>query len=171
VSGARLAATGLALGADLPMCLAGRPLVATGIGEGVAPLDAFPALPLLLVNPGTELATGAVFAALAGKANPALPPPPVAPSVPALASWLEATRNDLEPPAMALAPEVGDVLEALRRAGAAMARMSGSGATCYGLFEDGKARDRAAGRIAAGHPDWFVMATTTGSSSPGRKDR
>ncbi|MEZ5810704.1 MAG: 4-(cytidine 5'-diphospho)-2-C-methyl-D-erythritol kinase [Rhizobiaceae bacterium] len=159
-----LARIGLALGADVPMCLAGRPLVARGIGEAVTPIPAFPALSMVLVNPGIAVPTGAVFSALAGKQNPPLPPLPVAPTQGQLIDWLATTRNDLEAPAKTIAPAIDEAGDLLAGTGALLARMSGSGATCFGLFGDRLAAETAAGAIAKRRPRWFVRAVTTGGS-------
>lgn len=155
----RLAEVGGTLGADVPMCLAARPLVARGIGEAIEPVADFPPLALVLVNPGQAVATPAVFSGLAAKRNPPLPPLPRAPGFSALAGWLAATRNDLEGPATTLAPGIADALAALRASGAAFARMSGSGATCFGLFGTVAAAQAAATRIAQAEPGWFAAAT------------
>lgn len=161
---ARLRSAALALGADLPMCLAGHPLRASGIGEVLEPLHRMPALDMVLVNPGIEVATPAVFAALERRDGTPLPEMPGAPSFQALIQWVASTRNDLEAPARSVAPAIADVLAALRQAGAGFARMSGSGATCFGLFTDTTSAARAATAIASRQPDWFVTATKTGSA-------
>ena len=154
------------LGADVPVCLAGRPARMRGAGEVLDPLPDLPALPLVLVNPGVALATPAVFAALATRDNPGLPPLPARfADAPALLDWLAATRNDLQEPARALAPAIGEVLDALAHAGAGLARMSGSGATCFGLFATAPAADAAATRLRAARPGWWVAAT---GLAPGR---
>lgn len=160
----RLAAEALALGADLPMCLAARPLIARGIGEALSPVPALPSLPLVLANPGVAVSTPAVFRALVHRDNPPLPALPPIGGPEAIADWLAMTRNDLEMPARAAAPAIGDALHALRQEGAALARMSGSGATCYGLFADMLSARDAAKAIAARHPDWFAVAARTRSS-------
>lgn len=165
-----LARIGLSLGADLPMCLKGKPLVARGIGDEVSPLSAFPALGLVLVNPGVAVSTPDVFKALSSRDNAALPPLPPLPKrleFHAIRNWLETTRNDLEPPARSIQPAIGEALNALKRADAAFARMSGSGATCFGLFETGNVAKRAAIAIRARHPDWFVAATRSMEGSDG----
>ncbi|MFU0506500.1 4-(cytidine 5'-diphospho)-2-C-methyl-D-erythritol kinase [Pseudaminobacter sp. NGMCC 1.201702] len=151
----------LRLGADVPMCLVGRPLVASGIGEIVEPVAMFPQLHLVLVNPGVEIATPDVFRALQNRQNPPLPPLPEDRGVTAVVKWLGKTRNDLEVPARAVAPTIGDALTALGGAGALLARMSGSGATCFGLFETQDAARRAAGKIRDMEPGWFVVATSS----------
>jgi 4-diphosphocytidyl-2-C-methyl-D-erythritol kinase len=155
-----------ALGADVPMCLRSTPLRATGIGAELAPVAGLPRLPMVLVNPGVAVSTPAVFRALARRDNPGLPPLPAGfADAAALADWLGATRNDLEAPAIALNPEIADALAVLRGPGGCLlARMSGSGATVFGLFPDDASAAQAAGRIAATRPDWWVVATQTGGS-------
>jgi 4-diphosphocytidyl-2-C-methyl-D-erythritol kinase len=150
---------GLSLGADVPMCLVAQPLVARGIGDDLSPVANVPALPLVLVNTGAAVSTAAVFAALASRNNPPLPPLPSRFDFHGLRNWLETTRNDLEAPARAMEPSVGAALAALKKAGAGFARMSGSGATCFGLFETNNVAKRAAAEIRSRHSDWFVAAT------------
>ena len=151
----------LRLGADVPMCLVGRSLVASGIGEILKPVAAFPQLHLVLVNPGVNIATPDVFRALPNRRNPPLPPLPANCDVTGMIKWLGRTRNDLEVPAQTFAPTIGDALKALSGAGALLARMSGSGATCFGLFETEVAAGRAAGKIKDMEPGWFVVATSS----------
>ena len=147
------------LGADLPMCLAAKPLIARGTGDELSIVQDFPALGLVLVNPGVAVSTAAVFAALAQRDNEKLPPLPRHIEFHSLRNWLEITRNDLEPAALAIEPAIGAAKTALEKAGAGFARMSGSGATCFGLFETGNVAKRAAASIRSRHPDWFVAAT------------
>jgi 4-diphosphocytidyl-2-C-methyl-D-erythritol kinase len=154
-----LTAIGLELGADLPMCLLARPLVARGIGERLEPIERFPSLPMVLVNPGMALPTSHVFRALASPDNSPLPLPPSRLDFAALCNWLCSSRNDLEAPAIAIAPAIADALRALAGCGAAVARMSGSGATSFGLFDTKAAADEAASAIAKAHPGWWVVAT------------
>jgi len=156
-----LARIALPLGADVPMCLSARPLVARGIGDEVTPVSAFPSLGLVLVNPGVAVSTPAVFAALQTRDNPPLPPLPGRFDFHSLRNWLDLTRNDLEPPARSIEPVIGEALAALDRAGSGFSRMSGSGATCFGLFETGNVAKRAAAAIRARHSHWFVAATRT----------
>ncbi|MFI0845602.1 4-(cytidine 5'-diphospho)-2-C-methyl-D-erythritol kinase [Mesorhizobium sp. IMUNJ 23232] len=165
-----LARIGLALGADVPMCLHSTPLVARGIGEVIEPVDKFPSLALVLVNPRVAVGTPQVFAALARRENPPLPPLPSRRDTASLLGWLATTRNDLMAPAMSLAPTIDDALTALSGAGAAFARMSGSGATCFGIFDDNTAAQRAANAISTARPDWFVVATETTASAPPQKE-
>lgn len=155
----RLAEIGADLGADVPMCLSARPLIARGIGEIVEPLANFPPLALVLVNPGVPVATPEVFARLARRDGESMPPPPRTIDFHSLRNWLETTRNDLEPAARDIEPSIGKALAALDKAGSGFSRMSGSGATCFGLFETGNVAKRAALAIRAKHPDWFVAAT------------
>jgi 4-diphosphocytidyl-2-C-methyl-D-erythritol kinase len=162
-----LARIGLTLGADVPMCLAAKPLLARGVGDDVSVVPDFPALGLVLVNPGVAVSTAEVFGALAKRDNEKLPPLPRRVDFHGLRSWLEATRNDLEHPARSIRPEIGDALKALEKADAGFARMSGSGATCFGLFETGNVAKRAAIAIRARHPDWFVAATRSMASEAG----
>jgi len=155
---ATLARLALPLGADLPMCLAGHPLIARGIGEQLAPVRHFPSLPMVLVNPGIAVATPSVFRALASRENPPLAPLDSADTV---LDWLTTSRNDLEPAAMSIEPSIVAVLSTLRTSGAAFARMSGSGATCFGIFDSNAAAAHAATAISAERPGWFSAATTT----------
>lgn len=159
-----LMALALRLGADLPVCLSGVPCHVGGIGETVAPAPPLPAADLLLVNPGVPLATAAVFAAHAARATPPLAPPARWPEPPAdaaaLAARLSATRNDLTESATMLVPAVGQALAALAaQPGCLLARMSGSGATCFGLFADRTGAEAAAARIQAAQPGWWVAPT------------
>ena len=129
------AAAVLALGADVPVCLAGRPVRMQGVGEVLSPVPALPQMFVVLVNPGVGVATPAVFKALPRKDNPAMSAVPACDGLAEFAAWLADQRNDLEGPAQALAPVIGDVKAALSaQAGCLLARMSGSGATCFGLF-------------------------------------
>src|SRR5690606_22874806 len=121
-----------------------------------------PSLPMVLVNPGVAISTPAAFRALQRKDNPPLPPVPDDASFEEIVEWLAGwTRNDLETPARSLAPEVGETLEALRDAGAALARMAGPGAPCSGLSPREPEAEAPAARLAAAHPAWYVRATRT----------
>eukprot|EP01035_Chromulina_nebulosa_P068352 gene68352-93659_t len=146
----RLAAIGLRLGADVPMCLGGRAARVTGIGEAVAAAPAMPEMGLLLVNPRLPVSTPAVFRQLAERENPALPDLPERWSgVDHLAGWLAGTRNDLQASAIGVPPVTSEVLASLGASpDCRLARMSGSGATCFGLFPDID-RAAAAGRTSA----------------------
>jgi 4-diphosphocytidyl-2-C-methyl-D-erythritol kinase len=150
------AALALTLGADVPVCLAGRAARMGGIGEVLSPAPPLPACGLVLVNPGVAVATPAVFRARGGAFTAPLDLPAAGwADAAALAADLARMRNDLEAPAVALAPPVGDVLAALRETPEVMlARMSGSGATCFGLCAGAAAAGTAAGRLA--RPGWWV---------------
>ncbi len=151
-----LASLALELGADVPMCLLGRAAFAGGVGEELAPVRGLPEAGLVLVNPGMGLGTAEVFRGYRGDFSPAArfdAPHDVA----GLAALLATRRNDLTAPAQALCPEIGQVLAALDAApGCRLARMSGSGATCFGLFDDEAAAMRAAPALK--HPGWWTAA-------------
>jgi len=153
-----------ALGADVPVCLASKPQVMWGMGRETAPILALPALHAVLVNPGMPLATGAVFQALGAPLAPAraaMPDVPIFAGLDAVLAHLRARGNDLEPAAMALCPAVGMVLAALAaEPGVTLARMSGSGPTCFAVFHTAAAAEAARHRIRARHRDWWVVATT-----------
>ncbi|MEX1152638.1 4-(cytidine 5'-diphospho)-2-C-methyl-D-erythritol kinase [Parvibaculum sp.] len=152
----------LSLGADVPVCLDARPAMMSGIGEKIVRLATLPRFHLVLVNPGIALSTAEVFRGLSA---PLLEGMPVAPTVPTfatldeLAAWLVGAANDLEAPARRLAPEVGTVLAALEASGECrLARMSGSGTTCFGVYAREMAARAAAATIAQAHPDWWTVA-------------
>ncbi|CAH2395072.1 4-diphosphocytidyl-2-C-methyl-D-erythritol kinase [Mesorhizobium ventifaucium] len=163
---ADLARVGLSLGADVPMCLMAKPLIARGVGDELSTVPGFPALGLVLVNPGTAISTADAFNALSDRDNEGLPPLPRDLHFHSIRNWLEITRNDLEPAARAIQPIIGKALSVLNKAGAGFARMSGSGATCFGLFETGNVAKRAAVDIRSRHPGWFVAATRSMTSEP-----
>jgi 4-diphosphocytidyl-2-C-methyl-D-erythritol kinase len=155
---AELADLSASLGADVPACLLSRPLLARGVGEILAPLPEFPAVHIVLVNPMIPVVTADVFRRLRAHDNyplPALPSPLTRPAQ--LGLWLAETRNDLEPPAVKLVPEIGILVEEVAAApGCILGRMSGSGATVFGLFgSEGQAHD-AASLIRRLHPDYWV---------------
>ncbi|MDA8049196.1 MAG: 4-(cytidine 5'-diphospho)-2-C-methyl-D-erythritol kinase [Rhodospirillales bacterium] len=142
------------LGADVPVCLFSRPARLDGIGEMLRPAPALPRFGLCLVNPGLALPTKAVFAARRGPFSEPAYLPSGWPDAPSLAADLARLRNDLEAPAMTLCPPIATVLDALAAApGCLLARMSGSGATCFGLFPDAVIAREAAGKIA--RPGWW----------------
>jgi len=167
IGDAALARIGLSLGADVPMCLAAKPLIARGIGDEISPVPDFPALGLVLVNPGVAVSTPDVFKALEKRDNEGLPPLPRGFDFHSIRNWLETTRNDLEAAALAIQPPIGRALSLLNRAGSGFSRMSGSGATCFGLFETGNVAKRAAAEIRSRQPDWFVAATRSIASEAG----
>ncbi|MEO0543399.1 MAG: 4-(cytidine 5'-diphospho)-2-C-methyl-D-erythritol kinase [Pseudomonadota bacterium] len=161
-----------ALGADVPMCLHQSPLRVTGIGEKIAPWLHVPLLPCVLVNPGQAVSTPAVFKALGRRDNePLNGMPPTFGSVEELAHWLRTeTRNDLQAPAQSLCPPIETCRDALHRSGALLARMSGSGATCFGLFGTIEGAQNAASAIAQHQPEWFVETTAILPSPPQRDE-
>ena len=161
----------LALGADVPVCVLGRPVIMRGIGDDLEPLPTFPQLPVVLVNPGVAVSTAAVFNALETKANPPLSGQlPNQSSVQETVDWLQQQRNDLEPPAIASQPGIGAALQALKETGAQMERMSGSGATCFGIYETTEAAKAAAVTVRQRYSDWWVQDTVLCGSDDSRHD-
>lgn len=138
------------LGADVPMCLAGRPALASGVGEVLRPAPPLPPCAILLANSRTPLATPEVFAARRGAFSATRPVPSAWPDLPTFAADLAARGNDLAAAAISLQPAIADVLEVLRRGdGARYAAMSGSGATCFALYDTVEAAREAAARLPA----------------------
>jgi len=162
----------LALGADIPMCLTSHPARIRGIGDFVEHLD-LPQLPAILVNPRVALPTPAVFRELEMKVNS--PMPDVLPEfrdAGALVVWLSGQRNDLEAPAIRIAPAIIEVLRALQETEhCGLARMSGSGATCFGLYSDPDAARAAARQLRRLHPNWWVEACMLGDQSDAARPR
>ncbi|MEM7497751.1 MAG: 4-(cytidine 5'-diphospho)-2-C-methyl-D-erythritol kinase [Pseudomonadota bacterium] len=149
----------LALGADVPVCTqAPAACFMEGVGDVLRPAPPLPRFWMVLVNPLKPVETRAVFRATAEKDRPAMAPLPEAgfADARALIDWLAEGRNDLEPAARSLCPAVSSVLEALGTA--PLARMSGSGATCFGLFEDRMSAISAADALRTAHPDWWCAA-------------
>lgn len=155
-----LDAISLSLGADVPMCFAGTPLMARGIGEELTPLPHLPAFAMLLANPLMGVSTPEIFRRLQSKNNP-----PVPASLPQnnedWLAFIDSLRNDLEAPAKAVLPVISDVSHALQEQGATLVRMSGSGATCFGIFPSFEAAQKAEAALAAQRPDWYFKATMT----------
>ncbi len=140
------------LGADVPACLANRTTLGTGKGDTLTTLEGLSGTPLLLVNPGVAVSTAAVFKTWDGHDRGPIPEGN-------LLDRAREGRNDLEPPALALAPVIAEVRTLLDAAqGLLLSRMSGSGATCFALFETPEARDTAA--AAAQAKSWWILATT-----------
>lgn len=166
------------IGADIPVCIGGRDKRSLfqhaafmwGIGEHVwrpPKGDLLPAdgVPAILANPRIAVATGAVFEALSAPDRAPGDMPPARPEplrdVAAVCAYLEPRPNDLEAPAISIAPEIADVLAALRGLpGARLVRMSGSGATCFALFDEASAAAEGAAKVAASQPNWWIAATT-----------
>src|ERR1700735_4902721 len=157
-------------GADVPVCVASRACVMTGVGESLMPLD-LPKLPCVMVNPRVAVATKDVFAALGLRSGELLVGfadvlqatawPEAGAS---LEEWVEAlatSSNDLEAPAMRIQPVIGEVISALNAPdGAWLARMSGSGAPCFAIYENTAEAGRAAEKLRRDHPEWWVHAGT-----------
>jgi len=152
-----LAAIALSLGADVPACLLSRPVSASGIGETLRPAPAMPDAALVLVNPGVALATPDVFRRRSGPFSRPRRIRRAAPTAEALALTLAARSNDLTAAAIELCPTIDTILNALESSeGCLLARMSGSGATCFGLYRRRGQAARAARAIAAAQPHWWV---------------
>lgn len=160
ISDEALAALAFGLGADVPACLTRAPVNVTGAGELVTPGPALPPLWACLVNPGVDMPTGPIFKAF-DSAHPA-PPAPALVDGGEISALMARSRNDLEPMAIAIAPEISAVLEMLAAAPGNMgARMSGSGATCFGLFAT--AAVAGAAQEAASKRGWWAMASKLAS--------
>ena len=142
-----------ALGSDVPACLLTRTAIGRGRGEELAPVDGLSGIPALLVNPGVGVSTAAVFGRWDGVDRGPI----------GSGDLLEVAgsgRNDLEPPARSLAPSIDAVLAALeRQPGTRLVRMSGSGATCFALFQNAAACGAAAEMIRTTEPDWWCLET------------
>ncbi len=152
----QLAAMGLRLGADVPMCLYREPVFIGGIGEDITPAPPLPLLSLVLVNPGVTVPTPAVFRAFDGNFSASARFGDEPDDTDALAALLQKRDNDLTDAARTIAPVIGAVLAALdNQPGCLLARMSGSGATCFGLFTDAGIAEDARHTIHLAHPDWW----------------
>lgn len=157
-TGADLHALGADLGSDVPVCVDGVPAFMEGRGEILVPIQALPRLAMLLVNPGVAVPTRQVFAGLQTRSgvDMTLPAGRFRDTADVL-RFLDTTRNDLEAPALRIAPVIGDVLEALRALpGALLARMSGSGATCFALFADDDCCQRGAEMLRQARSGWWI---------------
>lgn len=153
------------VGADGPMCLRSETARAEGRGEVLTAEPRLPTLHAVLVNPGVPSPTGAVYAAFdrLGVGGADRPADPASWDAEAVIGWLAAQRNDLEAPALLNTPAIGTALEAVRAEGQArLVRMSGSGATVFGLYEDAVAAAHAAEALTGAHPDWWVRPTRLG---------
>ena len=144
------------LGADVPVCMGRKPVLMQGIGAQISPLGNLPPLFACLVNPGRGLSTARVFEQLASKSNLPLEPPPRAATE--FCAWLKRQRNDLQAPALAAEPLIADVLEALAAQDPLLVRMSGSGATCFALFESLVAAQDCAAAIQSTQRAWWVAS-------------
>lgn len=157
----QLAALALSLGADVPMCLKGEPLMARGIGEDLTALPTLPAFPLVLGNPLTGVSTPDIFQRLARKDNT-----PIGPFDGDWLAFLKTLRNDLEPPARSLVREINQISNMIGGEGAILTRMSGSGATCFGIFPSIETAQNAAENLNGQKPDWYFQAAQTVGTRP-----
>jgi len=155
------------LGADVPVCLNCQSARMQGIGEVIEPLAQLPEMPALLVNPLEPCATPEVFLRTGKAFKPAVSKDLSALTTKTeLLDFLQQQENDLTPAAMEITPVIGDVLGALERSqGCALARMSGSGATCFGLFDSTESCQKAADHLRGDHPGWWIKAGTLGAPS------
>ena len=183
VDPATLSDLALALGSDVPACLLGRSAVGGGRGERLEEIDGLEGTPVLLVNPGVAVSTGKVFKGWDGTdhgpilhRHPGLVPGSASPNglqpalhggcrdEPGMTDWIGVaadSRNDLQAPALAIAPVISDVIDMLKsQPGVRLARMSGSGATCFALFDSASSRATARTAIAAAHPTWWCLEST-----------
>lgn len=166
----RLARVGEEVGADVPVCVWSLPAAVEGKGERVDLLGAWPELCAVLVNPRTAVLTSEAFERYdaAGEAPRALDVPLGIADAEAAVDFILQGRNDLQDAALALAPSVKDVLAALEaQEGCMLARMSGSGATCFGLFDTPECAAQAGARLSQTQPDWWVRVTRLGGCEDG----
>ncbi len=156
-----LASVGTTLGADVPVCLIGRGALMEGIGDRLTLWPTLPKFPVVLVNPGVSVLTADVFRTLETRNGADAPALVEFKSPGEVAAWLGIRRNDLEAPARRIAPLIGEVLAEISATPSCLvARMSGSGATCFGIFESDDAASAAAGALSSHHPHWWVVPST-----------
>ena len=171
VDDAALQAIAAELGADGAACLWGRPVIAEGRGERLSPAPGFPAVNAVLVNPGVPVSTPAVYRAFDAAGAFGAVEPPRAPRTfdraQDLAAWLAGQRNDLQAASIAVAPAVGEVLEQLEaQSESLLARVSGSGGTCFALCPTPEQAEALSARIAASRPGWWVKRCRLGGPWP-----
>lgn len=163
IASARVMEAARRVGADVPVCLDPRPRVMRGIGEILSPPVTMPKLAAVLVNPGVPVATKDVFAKLDLSKCGKMPLEDIPSECMAFVAMLAKRTNDLTLPALAVAPVIADALSALSKsAGNLLARMSGSGATCFGIYASSAEAEAAARQLSAAHPKWWVRATAIG---------
>ena len=160
LSGKPVPETAVELGADVPVCLLGQAARMRGIGDLLEPVDDLPVLDAVLVNPRLPVLTAEVFRRLKQHENPPMPDQlPHGAGAAEMIEWLRGMRNDLEAPAIEAEPVIGQVFETLEvTPGCLLARMSGSGGTCFGLYSDPETAASAAGRLKEQNPGWWVNA-------------
>ncbi|MBP1842328.1 4-diphosphocytidyl-2-C-methyl-D-erythritol kinase [Rhizobium petrolearium] len=151
----------LFLGADVPMCLKGEALMARGIGEELAALPTLPSLPLVLGNPLIGVSTPDIFRRLLRKDNPS-----IGARDDDWVPFLKTLRNDLEPPARSLVREIDQISNMIGAEGAMLTRMSGSGATCFGIFPSLETARKAVDSLNEQKPDWYFQAVQTIGTEP-----
>ena len=151
----------LSLGADIPMCLAGRPLIASGVGEDITLLSDMPSFSMILANPLHPVSTPQVFRTLENRNNSGLGAVPALSSASEWIDWIASLRNDLEPPARKLTSSIGELSGLMQDSGARLVRMSGSGASCFALYDDGEAAAAALTKLIDARPEWYFMFTQT----------
>lgn len=168
VTRATLEQAAIETGSDVPVCLLSGAALMEGRGEVVTALPELPRAAMVLVNPRVAVPTGPVFARLRARSGAdGVAAPSGFADVKALVDFLAQARNDLQAPALEIAPVIQDVLTALGAEGALLTRMCGSGATCYALFADDAAAARAAQSVQQRNPGWWVCATRIASNSIG----
>ncbi|MDQ0132982.1 4-diphosphocytidyl-2-C-methyl-D-erythritol kinase [Neorhizobium galegae] len=156
-----LAALGLSLGADVPMCLKSEALMARGIGEELTALPDLPSLSLVLGNPLVGVSTPDIFLRLTQKENAA-----IGPFDSDWIGFLKTLRNDLEPPARSLVREIDQISSLIGAEGTMLTRMSGSGATCFGIFPSFEAAEKAVENLNGQKPEWYFQAVRTVGQAP-----
>jgi 4-diphosphocytidyl-2-C-methyl-D-erythritol kinase len=150
-------------GADVPVCLQSKPRIMKGLGEKLSPPLALPKLHAVLVNPGVPLTTADVFASFRGDEPSNMPVDNVPLDRSALLAWLGARGNCLTRAAVSRVPAITDVFDAIGvLPGCRLVRMTGSGATCFGLFDDGAATENAAKELAKSHENWWIRPVALG---------
>ncbi|MEP3196944.1 MAG: 4-(cytidine 5'-diphospho)-2-C-methyl-D-erythritol kinase [Lentilitoribacter sp.] len=159
ISDADLSRIALDLGADVPMCLKSQPLIAKGIGEDITLVSLFPKSYVVLVNPMVGVSTPVIFKALKTKQNGLLNSPSKIGNFDQLLKVIDQNRNDLQTPAIDHCPEIANCLDILLKTNPVCARMSGSGASCFAVYEDETKALNSAQTIATLQPDWFVQST------------
>jgi 4-diphosphocytidyl-2-C-methyl-D-erythritol kinase len=149
----------ISLGSDVPVCLKGRPCWVEGAGEKLTIIPMFPLLHAVLVNPGVAVSTAEAYRTVQTKSGTGHEHPATFRDANALVGFLETARNDLEEPAIRLAPIVREVMASLcEEQSTLLARMSGSGATCFGLYGSPEAAREVAMKVSQAHPQWWVKA-------------
>ena len=149
---------GLSLGADVPVCLREQSCRMQGIGDLITPQTNIPQLAAVLIRPNVAVSTPVIFKAITDKNNSGIDKYKGVD----FTDYLRMQRNDLETPACGYAPEINTCLNALNNQGAALARMSGSGATCFGIFDGSEAAQKAANKLSDAFPDYWVNPCSLG---------